>query len=244
MRELLQDYLTELKVLGRSEKTVTVVEFWLQGFERFCLEQGLSLAQLTSSTIETYRTRLLWQPQRGGRLYAPHSVALGLRQVRSFMRWAVAKGALRSDPTRDLVLSNPKSRPRRVWSAAEQETLLSEIEPATPMGLRDRALFMLAFNTSLTRNQLSGLDVADFDSHTYQLKAERGRRRCGPGELVLPDALAQPLCRYLIEGRPGLNLASNEPALFLSRNGRRLNNHRIGQILLGPARPFFLNRRP
>jgi integrase/recombinase XerD len=191
---------------------------------------------VTPSTIEAYRTRLLWQPQMtAGRLYAPHSLALALRMVRSFMRWAVAKGALRSDPTRNLVLSSPKRRPRRVWSAAEQEAMLAEIDPATPTGLRDRALLMLILNTPLTRAQLAALDLDDFDPHTYHLKTERGRRRCGPTELFLTDALAQPLCRYLAEGRPALNPAPGETALFLSaRNGRRLENP-----LTGPKRPFF-----
>jgi integrase/recombinase XerD len=160
--------------------------------------------------------------------------------VRSFMRWTVAKGALRSDPTRHLVLSSPKSRPRRVWSAAEQEALVANIDPATPIGLRDRALVTLVLNSPLTRGQLAALDLADFDPHTYHLKADRGRRRCGPGELFLTDALAQPLCRYLADGRPALNPAPGEMALFITaRTGRRLENP-----LQGPLSPFFLNRRP
>jgi integrase/recombinase XerD len=239
VKELLQDYLVELEVLGRSEKTIDAVSLWLRKFEQFCLEQGLSLAKLTPAAIEAYRTRLLWQPQRAGRLYAPNSVAMALRQVRSFVRWAMAKGALRGDPTGGLVLSHPPSRPRRIWSAAEKEAMLDEIDPGTPMGLRDRALLTLVLNTSLTRNQLSGLDVADFNPHTYQLKAERGRQRCGPAELILEDALAQPLCRYLTEGRPRFHPAATEPALFLGRIGRRLALYSIGHVLIRYRRDIF-----
>lgn len=219
MRELISAYLEHLGESGRSGRTRGAVTHWLGRFARFCEERNLGLAELAPPVVAAYHTRLLWEPHTRGRLYAPASVDMGLRLVRGFLRWAVGQGALYRDPARHLVLSRPPSRPRPVWSPAEKEALLAAPD-ATPTGLRDRAMLALFLNTTLTRPQLGGLDLADFDPQTYGLTAHRGRSRNGPRELVLSDEVAQILLAYLTEGRPRL-VVSNERAFFLSYQGRR-----------------------
>lgn len=229
MRELIAAYLECHRELGRSPATCESAAFWLEFFARFCEEQRLALSDLTPQVVAAYHTRLLWQPSSAGRLYAPGSVDIGLRVMRAFLRWAVNQRMLRQNPTRHLILTQPPGRPRRVWSAAEKEALMTAPD-ATSLGLRDRALLALGLNTSLTGPQLAGLDLVDFDPQTYRLAAHRGRLRKGPRELVVGDEVAQILFSYLTDGRP-LLAQDDEPALLVTNHGLRYTQLPLPRLL-------------
>ena len=243
MRALVAAFLAGLA--GHAPTTRAAAAHWLALFAGHCEERQLGLADLTPQVLAGYHTRLLWQPNARGRLYAPNSVDQALRWARAWLRWATAQGHLRRDPSRQLVLGRPLRRPRPTWSPAEREALLDRPNPATPVGLRDRALLALFLDTALTRNQLEQLDLADYDPGRQHLALLRGHRRCGPRELVLSDELAELLGRYLAQGRPEL-VQSPCPALFLSRRGRRLEQLGLAQLLRrypAPAASSF-NRTP
>ncbi len=197
-------------------------------FDGYCRERALGLAQLSPQVLAAYHTRLLWQPHSEGRLYAPNSVDMGLRFVRAFLRWAVARGALRTDPAQDLVLGRPLRRPRPTWSRAEQDQIMALPDAALATGLRDRAILGLVLHTQLTWPQYAGLELTDFDPNSHRLVAERGRVRSGPRVLILSDELAALLTVYLRDGRPRPKPDPGELGLFLVA-GRRMKTFHVGQ---------------
>ena len=241
MRALQTAYLAQLTGAARSTRAAGA--HWLELFASHCEERGLALGELTPPALTAYHTRLLWQPHRGGHLYSAHSVDQALRWARAFLRWATAQGALRRDPTRQLVLTRPVTRPRPAWSPAEREAVLDRPDTSRPLGLRDRALLALCLDLGLTAQQCARLDLADYDPDSQRLVLAGGRR--SPSEQILSDELAELLGRYLAEGRPALQLVSAEPALFLTRSGRRAQ----GLTLAATVRRYAagassLNRTP
>jgi site-specific recombinase XerD len=107
--------------------------------------------------------------------------------------------------------------------------LLDRIPATTPLELRDRALFELAYASGLRAEELVDLDTpsVDFDGEEVRVEGKGSKTRIVPtGE----PALAA-VARYLERGRPALTAGDGEPALFLSKSGRRLSTSDVRRRL-------------
>jgi integrase/recombinase XerC/integrase/recombinase XerD len=185
--------------------------------------------------IRSLRRYLASLSERG---QAPTTVARKLASIRALFRVLVTLGQ-RDDNPADL-LSAPK-RPQRLPHVLKQRdvaTLLDRIPAATPLEQRDRALFELAYAAGLRAEELVSLDVGavDFDAETVRVEGKGGKTRLVP---VGEHALAQ-LSRYLERARPAL-LATGpgdgpQPALFISKSGRRLGTSDVRRRLRAWAR--------
>jgi integrase/recombinase XerC/integrase/recombinase XerD len=161
---------------------------------------------------------------------APSTVARKLAALRSLFRVQVELGERAENPA-DL-LSAPKRPQRlpRVLRSSEVAALLDRIPLTTPLELRDRALFELAYASGLRAEELVTLDVEsiDFDSETVRVEGKGGKTRVVP---VGEHALAA-LHRYLARGRPALDgRGDRERSLFLSKTGRRLSTSDVRRRL-------------
>jgi integrase/recombinase XerD len=96
------------------------------------------------------------------------------------------------------------------------------------LGIRDLAILALLLETGLTASMLVALNLSDLDL------------RAGCFHLALQDnqdywaslgSSKEPIHRYIDVGRPELNPAQGEPALFISQNGIRMSRQSIWQIL-------------
>jgi site-specific recombinase XerD len=158
------------------------------------------------------------------------TIARKLAAIRTFYRHLVERGELRASPA-DLVASPKKEQYLpRVLKAPEVAALLERIPAGTPLELRDRALFELAYGAGLRAEELVNVDSADLDPDAEEIRVngKGGRTRVVPaGEPVW-----QALERYLERARPTLTRGeSDEPALFLSKSGRRLSTSDVRRRL-------------
>jgi integrase/recombinase XerC/integrase/recombinase XerD len=160
---------------------------------------------------------------------APSTVARKLASVRALFRSLVAAGAREENPA-DL-LSSPK-RPQRlphVLKPSEVAALLDSIPATTPLEIRDRALFELAYASGLRAEELVSLDLEsiEFDSESVRVEGKGGKTRIVPaGEHAL-----RALEVYLARARPALVTDPDCRALFVSRSGRRLSTSDIRRRL-------------
>jgi len=100
---------------------------------------------------------------------------------------------------------------------------------STPLLLRDRAMFELAYSAGLRAEELVNLDVTSLDPDAEQLRVEGkgGRTRMIPaGEPAWKAVDA-----YLERGRPALAGLADDPALLLSKSGRRLSTSDVRRRL-------------
>ncbi|HEX2070060.1 MAG TPA: tyrosine-type recombinase/integrase, partial [Thermoleophilaceae bacterium] len=152
------------------------------------------------------------------------TVARKLAAIRAFYRVMVERGELEASPA-DLVASPKRdSDLPTVLGRAEVDRLFDSLPASTPLELRDRALFELAYASGLRAAELVDLDLESLDRDGEQLRVEGkgAKTRVVPaGELAW-----RAIDAYLARGRPELVASGGDQlrdrALFLSRTGRRL----------------------
>jgi site-specific recombinase XerD len=184
---------------------------------------------------------------------APASVARKLAALRALFRVQVELGARADNPAELIGAPKRPQRLPRVLKPREIAALLDRIPASTPLELRDRAMFELAYASGLRAEELVSLDLAavDFDAELVRVEGKGGRTRLVPaGEHAL-----RALERYLSRGRPaladdrrpddsrashageaGCRARERERALFLSKSGHRLGTSDVRRRLAVWAR--------
>jgi integrase/recombinase XerC/integrase/recombinase XerD len=150
------------------------------------------------------------------------TVARKLAAFRAFYRVLVERGDLDASPA-DLVASPKReSNLPTVLSRGEIDQLLDSLPASTPLQLRDRALFELAYAAGLRAAELVDLDIESLDREGEQLRVEGkgGKTRIVPAG----EHAWRAIDAYVERGRPVLVAGGEhrDHALFLSRTGRRL----------------------
>jgi integrase/recombinase XerC/integrase/recombinase XerD len=178
---------------------------------------------------------------------APSTIARKLAALRGLFRVQIELGQRSENPAE--LLSSPKRPLRlpRVLKTGEVERLLDRIPATTPLEVRDRAMFELAYACGLRAEELVTLDLdaVDFDGEAVRVEGKGDRTRLVPvGEHAL-----KALERYLQRGRPLLAVGQDR-ALFLSKSGRRLSTSdvrrrlRTWSRLAAPGAPALAQAHP
>jgi site-specific recombinase XerD len=219
----------DLRRRAVAEKTREAYGSDSRQFADWAAARGAGPAQVDVRTLRRYAAGL---SERG---IAPATIARRLAALRGLFRSQMELGAREDNPAE--LLSSPKKAQRlpRVLKAAEVAALLDSIPATTPLELRDRALFELAYACGLRAEEIVSLDLesVDFDAENVRVEGKGSKTRLVP---VGEHALAA-LERYLARGRP--TLASDgvgDRALFLSKSGRRLSTSDVRRRLSGWAR--------
>ena len=207
---------------GAAEKTLRAYRVDLAQFARWATEHELEPASVEHRALRRYAASL---SERG---QAPATVARKLAALRGFFRMLVELGERGDNPAE--LLSSPKRTQHlpRVLKPADVAALLDRIPITTPLELRDRALFELAYSSGLRAEELVSLDLGavDFDAEHVRVEGKGDKTRLVPtGEHAL-----RALERYLGRGRPAL-ADRQEGALFLSKTGRRLSTSDVRRRL-------------
>ena len=193
--------------------------------EQFARWAGAHQVEPAAVDVRVLRRYIASLSERG---QAPATVARKLAALRGLFRSQIEIGARDENPAE--LLHSPKRAQRlpRVLKPAEVSALLDRIPATTPLQLRDRAMFELAYASGLRAEELVSLDVEslDFDGESVRVEGKGGKTRLVPaGE----HALAA-LERYLLKGRPALTVYDSR-ALFLSKSGRRLGTSDVRRRL-------------
>jgi site-specific recombinase XerD len=161
------------------------------------------------------------------------SVARKLAAVRTFYKHLIEIGAVGASPA-DLVASPKRDQYLpQVLKPAEVAAVLDAIPATTPLELRDRAMFEMAYAAGLRAEEIVNLDVKDVDPDAEQIRV------LGKGSKTRVVPAGEPawraVARYLERGRPVLQ-REPEPALFISKTGKRLSTSDVRRRLSGWVR--------
>jgi site-specific recombinase XerD len=222
---------------------------WQRALDRF--DQWQQMRGMGERTRRAYRVDLSqlgkWAAGRG---LAPHelghrelrrfaavlsedgaarsTVARKLAAIRSFYRQLLERGEIDANPA-DLV-SSPKKDAYlpNVLKPQEVVELLERIPGATPLDLRDRSMFELAYAAGLRAEELVDLNLDSVDPDGEEVRVE-GK---GSKTRVIPagEHAWRTLERYTERARPALDTGSSR-ALFLSKSGRRLSTSDVRRRL-------------
>lgn len=213
---------------GAAEKTRRAYASDLGALARWCTGQGIEPEQASGRQLRRYAASL----SADG--LAPTSTARKLAAIRSLYRTLREHGVVPANPA-DLIAApkKPASLPK-VLTSEQMSTLLDRIPASSPLELRDRALFELAYASGLRAEELVSLPVraVDFDREQVRVEGKGGKTRFVPvGESALGAVQ-----RWLERGRPALRPQAEEHALFVSKSGRRLSTSDVRRRLRTWAR--------
>ncbi len=213
----------DLRRRGAAEKTRHAYAVDCGQFVAWADEHLFAPADLTPRALRRYAASLTEHGQ------APSTVARKLASLRALLRTLVEHGELEQNAA-DL-LSAPRKAQRLplVLKPADVAALLDQIPANTALALRDRALFELAYASGLRAEELVNLDLdaIEFDAERVRVEGKGGKTRLVPtGEPAL-----RAIERYLQRARPALTTADADPALFLSKSGRRLSTSDVRRRL-------------
>ena len=219
---------TYLKTRGMAEKTRKAYGTDAAQLAEWAGAQELSPFDLTPRLLRRYAGVI---SERG---LSKSSVARKIASTRAFYRHLVQRGLIEANPA-DLVASPKKEQYLpRVLKPAEAAGVLDSIPSGSPLQLRDRAMFEVAYGSGLRAEELVNLDVTDIDPDAEEMRVT-GK---GSKTRVVPagEPVWRALERYLDRARPKLAGAADEvrraePALFLSKSGRRLSTSDVRRRL-------------
>jgi len=227
----LEAFENDLRRRAVADKTREAYASDCRHFAAWAVERDADPASVDVRTLRRYAAAL---SETGA---APATIARRLAALRGLFRSQMEIGAREDNPAE--LLSSPKKPQRlpQVLKATEVAALLDSIPATTPLELRDRALFELAYACGLRAEELVTLDLEaiDFDAESVRVEGKGGKTRLVPvGEHALGA-----LERYLARGRPALageTDRAHDRALFLSKSGRRLSTSDVRRRLNGWAR--------
>ncbi len=226
LAEICQGFLAHLAAeKGFSAATLAAYENDLRLFAGYLGGRGVSLEEPETVTKEHVRGFLAELHRRG---LKKSSVARKLSALRSFFRFLLRQRLVESDPVRGL--SNPKQEKRhpRALNVDQAIGLMEAKLSPDPEGLRDLALAELLYGSGLRISEAVGLDVHDLDtsSGVARVTGKGSKERLAP----LSDAARTRLDRYLTQ-RHAFVADPLEKALFLGRQGKRLNRRQAARIV-------------
>ncbi|MGO9248854.1 MAG: tyrosine-type recombinase/integrase [Solirubrobacteraceae bacterium] len=240
--ELLTD---DLRRRDAAVRTVRAYRVDIDQFAAWAGARGLQPADVGPRDMRAYVAVL------SGRGVAPSTSARKLAALRALFNSQREHGLIAQNPAE--LVSTPRRGHDlpRVLKRREAAALLDSIPASRPsaaegaaqktraaLNLRDRAMFELAYACGLRAEELVtlGLDDVDHDAEQVRIEGKGRKTRFVPaGELALAA-----VGEYVTLGRPELaelaNTATGEPALFLSKAGRRLSTSDVRRRLARWAR--------
>ena len=190
---------------------------------RWADEQG---AEPTALRAKDLRRHVAGLSQRG---LSASTIARRLAAFRSFFRGLLLAGAIEQNPA-DLLSAPRRQRELpQVLPEGEVERLLERIPARTPLELRDRAVFELAYSSGLRAGELVSLNLGsiDFDAESIRVEGKGSKTRFVP----VGEPAVRALRSWLERGRPALCQDEVEEALFTSRRGKRLSTSDVRRRL-------------
>jgi integrase/recombinase XerC/integrase/recombinase XerD len=214
-----------------AEKTRTAYGTDMEQLAEWAAAHGLDPFTLDQRMLRRYAGVI---SERG---LSKSSVARKIAAIRAFYRHLVQRGLLEANPA-DLVATPKKDQYLpRVLKPAEAAEVLEAIPTGAPLELRDRAMFEVAYGCGLRAEELVNLDVTDLDPDAEEMRVT------GKGSKTRIVPAGEPAWRalelYVDRARPKLATAAAsasattraEPALFLSKTGKRLSTSDVRRRL-------------
>jgi integrase/recombinase XerD len=226
------DYLVSEKGLARNSVDAYArdLRFYLDTLE----DMGVRSTQaIASIAVETHMTRL----SRKG--LSPTSRSRALSAIRHFHKFLVREGSAREDATAKFARPKRSKRIPKVLSIEQVERLLAA-PGDDPLGLRDRAMFEVAYAAGLRVSELCGLtfDQVVEDERVLVVRGKGNKQRVVPYGRPAAKALAV----YLSRARPDLAKGRVSPFVFLNHRGTRLSRVGFFKRLRSQARAAGIQR--
>lgn len=238
--QYLRDFLFYLETIkGRSTKTVEAYYIDLRTFFRFmkrrkglsCAEKEFSEITISDVSIDMIKTITLSD------IYEFLNYTLSEREnnaktrsrkvssLRSFYKYMTTKAnLLEQNPVLNLEVPSVKKTLPKYLSLEESIELLSKVESKSQE--RDYCMVTLFLNCGMRLSELVGINLSDIkEDNTIKVTGKGNKERV----LYLNQSCINAIAAYK-KVRPNI-VGADRNALFVSKQGRRISNRRVEQIV-------------
>ena len=210
---------------NRSELTVRNYEKSLRDFEAYFKnrESHLSWESVDSDLIRDWMESMMDKGDMAS------TVNNSLSAVRSFFRFALARGLVDKDPA--YAVKGPKKRkplPQYVRESEMDRLIdLPEVWGDSMKDVRARTIIILFYETGIRLAELVALDDQDVDFGMHQLKVtgKRNKQRIIPFGAELEETL-----RHYMKQRDE-QIVKQEQALLLNDKGQRVTRYQVASVV-------------
>ncbi len=236
MKDQLERFVTYLQAeKNASPYTVRNYQYEIKQFLNYLEDRDIYTWDAVNRTL--LREYLAWLQEKG---YVKHSIARKLSELRSFGNFLVDEGVLAENPMRSVSAPKLPKRLPKTLTAEEVNALIDAPDARNAQGARDRAIIELLYAAGLRVSELVGLDLAniDWDSRELRVMGKGNRERIA----LLGESAMKSLRHYVDEGRPKMIGKKTTNALFLNRFGGRLSTRSVQLIVSKYAKQAGLEK--
>lgn len=231
MKDIIQQYLKYLKILGRSYYTIRKTKYSLKDFSRFLEAEGINhIENLTRDVMEEYQQELAFRVTAKGNLLSLRTQQDRLSCAKGFTRFLKDRDYLVSDPGSRIRLPKmPKRLPKVILNHKEVKQILHAPDTRTNAGYRNRVILEILYDTAIRRLELSHIKLNDLDLNAGFIHIQ-GK---GNKERVVPvsKAVCKMIHNYIMVVRPALLNGKDTGHLILNRWGRKMDPNGVWAVV-------------
>lgn len=215
-----------------SEHTIRAYRSDLEGLVDFLARMGLS----EPAAVDHLALRR-WLAQLQLRGYARRSIARRAAACRSLFGWLVQRGLVAASPAAALATPKLERRLPAILTPGEVDALIESPPEDEPVGLRDRAIIELLYDTGIRVSELCGIDLDALDlsgglvAGRVRVMGKGSKERmvpvAPPGVEALERYLAGPRAWFVREQTP----PADRRALFLNRRWKRIGSRDVRALV-------------
>lgn len=221
---------------GLAKNTVEAYSRDLAQLTEFLTEQGIAeWPQVEPLQLRSYVGYL-----REHKL-ANRSIVRRLVALRRLYRFLKIEGVVTKDPLPSVRFSAAPRKLPNTLSSDEIAKLIAHPDPATPLGMRDRAMFELLYGAGLRVSELIGVQLqqVNFDGNYLTVKGKGSKVRAIPfGKFA-----REKLYSYITDMRPRLLKGRSSPFVFTNRSGKPLSRQGFWKVIRGHALAAGIDKR-
>lgn len=199
---------------GLAQNSLSSYRHDLLSLHRYLQSRKLSLHEVSHAELQDY---LQHQFSRG---QTAASVIRAVSTLRQYFRWAEEQQHIEADPT--ALIATPHRRRNLPKALSEQQvSALLDIDPASRLGWRDRAMLELMYAAGLRVSELIAIRMHDISMQqgVIRITGKGGKERLVP----LGEQALQAVTDYVQQQRADLLRGHSSELLFPGRQGKAMS---------------------
>ncbi len=217
--ELADTFLIFCRSRGLAKRTIETYGCALQSLGGFLRDQTKGEVP-TKHHLRAYTDHLL------DRRLSRSTISIQLRAIRVFCNWLEREGLVEVNPFIGVDIPRlPRSLPRSLDSR-QIAKLVAACRRNTWAGIRNHTMVLTFIDTGVRLSELIDLDLADISPGDWGIRVRHGK-----GDKERHVFMGRKLHRAMREWLSARGVSVAEDALFISRNGTRLDKRNVQRIL-------------
>lgn len=228
MEKLINDFIEYLhNEKNTSGNTEVSYQRDLKKMAAYFEKQGIFHAdEVTESDLKAYISEMQ------SAAFASPTISRNIASIRALFHYLFKKGVVSEDPSENIRAPRIEKKMPEILTVQEVDRLLSQPNPHTGKGIRDKAMMELLYATGMRVSELLALKTEDVNlSFGYVICHDNGKERVIPIGNVSRDMLQ----RYMDEARDFFVKNQRETALFTNCSGKPMSRQGFWKVLKGYA---------